>query len=226
MWQPNPNVLPLPLLVQENTFHGFLAAARQLVEASVLPARSNAASTLAKQQLCFLASMSLALHLQAFHGFLAKLFHAGSENIILLLALLMQENTFLDFLAVARHLVEAGYTSREGLAVWGRSAGGLTLGASLNMDPGVSGSVTLKTIGLKFNHFEVQKTMTLKLKTAFRDHIKCGNFDDCDVNRLKMHTSYQLYFFRRQKAVQGRTQQGMPSCRGPHSCCLGMSPTL
>jgi hypothetical protein len=49
-----------------------------------------------------------------------------------------QKSTFHDFLAVGRHLVDAGYTSREGLAVWGRSAGGLTLGASLNMDPGVS----------------------------------------------------------------------------------------
>jgi hypothetical protein len=58
----------------------------------------------------------------------------------------VQENTFHDFLAVARHLVEAGYTSRAGLAVWGRSAGGLTLGASLNMDPGVSAAEQMQAV--------------------------------------------------------------------------------
>jgi hypothetical protein len=67
---------------------------------------------------------------------------AAAAALLLLLHMLMssalQKNTFQDFLAAARHLVDAGYTSRQGLAVWGRSAGGLTLGASLNMDTGVS----------------------------------------------------------------------------------------
>ena len=35
-----------------------------------------------------------------------------------------KKNTFHDFLAAARHLVETGYTSKERLALWGRSAGG------------------------------------------------------------------------------------------------------
>jgi oligopeptidase B len=44
-------------------------------------------------------------------------------------------NTFTDFLACARHLVEAGYTSRERLAAEGGSAGGLLIGAAVNLEP-------------------------------------------------------------------------------------------
>lgn len=41
-----------------------------------------------------------------------------------------------DFLAVSQHLVAQLYTSPERLAYWGRSAGGLTVAAALNMNPG------------------------------------------------------------------------------------------
>ncbi len=44
-------------------------------------------------------------------------------------------NTFTDFLAAAEHLVEQGFTSRERLAIRGGSAGGLLIGAVLNMRP-------------------------------------------------------------------------------------------
>lgn len=40
-----------------------------------------------------------------------------------------------DFLAAARHLFQQQYTSPQHLAIWGRSAGGLTVAAALNMDP-------------------------------------------------------------------------------------------
>jgi len=45
-------------------------------------------------------------------------------------------NTFTDFLACAEHLVEAGYTRRDRLGIEGGSAGGLLIGAVLNLDPG------------------------------------------------------------------------------------------
>jgi oligopeptidase B len=35
-----------------------------------------------------------------------------------------KKNTFYDFLAAAKHLVERGFTSHDKLAIWGRSAGG------------------------------------------------------------------------------------------------------
>jgi oligopeptidase B len=46
-----------------------------------------------------------------------------------------KENTFTDFIACARHLVEQGYTSRERLAAEGGSAGGLLIGAAINLAP-------------------------------------------------------------------------------------------
>lgn len=44
-------------------------------------------------------------------------------------------NTFTDFIACADHLVGQGYTSPSRLAIRGRSAGGLLIGAVLNMRP-------------------------------------------------------------------------------------------
>jgi oligopeptidase B len=48
---------------------------------------------------------------------------------------LNKTNTFTDFIACADHLVEQGYTSPSRLAIRGRSAGGLLIGAVLNMRP-------------------------------------------------------------------------------------------
>lgn len=44
-------------------------------------------------------------------------------------------NTFTDFISVAEALIARGYTSPERLAIWGGSAGGLLVGAVLNMRP-------------------------------------------------------------------------------------------
>lgn len=44
-------------------------------------------------------------------------------------------NTFTDFIAVADALIERGYTTSERLAVQGGSAGGLLMGAAVNMRP-------------------------------------------------------------------------------------------
>jgi oligopeptidase B len=49
--------------------------------------------------------------------------------------MLQKRNTFTDFIAVADHLVAQGYTSRERLAIQGGSAGGLLIGATLNLRP-------------------------------------------------------------------------------------------
>jgi oligopeptidase B len=48
---------------------------------------------------------------------------------------LEKKNTFEDFVASGRALIEAGYTSSERLAIMGGSAGGLLVGAVLNMAP-------------------------------------------------------------------------------------------
>jgi len=49
--------------------------------------------------------------------------------------LLQKKNTFSDFIACAEHVISAGYTSSDRLAIMGGSAGGLLMGAVLNMRP-------------------------------------------------------------------------------------------
>jgi oligopeptidase B len=49
--------------------------------------------------------------------------------------LLRKKNTFTDFVACARHLVDLGWTSADRLAAEGGSAGGLLMGAVANSDP-------------------------------------------------------------------------------------------
>ena len=49
--------------------------------------------------------------------------------------LLRKKNSFTDFVAVADYLVDEGYTSRDKLVISGVSAGGLLVGAALNMRP-------------------------------------------------------------------------------------------
>jgi oligopeptidase B len=50
--------------------------------------------------------------------------------------LLHKKNTFTDFIACARHLAQAGWTSAGRLVARGGSAGGLLMGAVANMAPG------------------------------------------------------------------------------------------
>ncbi|PIA26714.1 hypothetical protein AQUCO_09100092v1 [Aquilegia coerulea] len=49
--------------------------------------------------------------------------------------LLKKRNTFSDFIACAEYLIENKYSSKEKLCIHGRSAGGLLIGAVLNMRP-------------------------------------------------------------------------------------------
>lgn len=51
--------------------------------------------------------------------------------------LMNKKNTFTDFIACADHLVKAQYGSRDRLAIEGGSAGGLLIGAVLNLRPDV-----------------------------------------------------------------------------------------
>ena len=44
-------------------------------------------------------------------------------------------NTFFDFCSAAEHLIKEGYTKSEQLSIYGRSAGGLLIGACVNLRP-------------------------------------------------------------------------------------------
>ena len=49
--------------------------------------------------------------------------------------MLNKKNTFTDFIAAAEHVIKEGYTSKDKLAIRGGSAGGLLMGAVVNMRP-------------------------------------------------------------------------------------------
>ncbi|GEE01250.1 protease [Gordonia spumicola] len=55
--------------------------------------------------------------------------------------LLNKRNTFTDYIAVARHLIDSGRTSASQLVADGGSAGGLLMGAVVNMAPELFGGV-------------------------------------------------------------------------------------
>ncbi len=51
-----------------------------------------------------------------------------------------KQNTFTDFVTCARYLIESGITKPEGLCIRGASAGGLLVGAVLNLSPELFGA--------------------------------------------------------------------------------------
>jgi oligopeptidase B len=55
-----------------------------------------------------------------------------------------KRNTFTDFIAAADFLVARGYTARERLVIEGGSAGGLLIGAVLNMRPDLCGAAVMR----------------------------------------------------------------------------------
>ena len=58
--------------------------------------------------------------------------------------MLQKPNTFTDFVAAADHLVAEGYASRDGLVIEGGSAGGLLIGAVLNLRPDLCRAAVLR----------------------------------------------------------------------------------
>ena len=58
--------------------------------------------------------------------------------------MLKKKNTFTDFVACADHLVKQGYCSRDRLAIQGGSAGGLLVGATLNLRPDLCKAAVLQ----------------------------------------------------------------------------------
>jgi oligopeptidase B len=58
--------------------------------------------------------------------------------------MMQKKNTFIDFISVAEHLKKEGYTATERLVIEGGSAGGLLIGAVLNMRPDVCRAAVMR----------------------------------------------------------------------------------
>ena len=96
-------------------------------------------------------------------------------------------HTFTDFIACADHLVNAGYTARDRLAISGGSAGGMLVGAVLNLRPDLC-----KVALLEVPFVDVLNTMsddTLPLTT--QEYIEWGNPNVADEYRyIKSYCPY------------------------------------
>ncbi|KAF9112778.1 hypothetical protein BGX27_002823 [Mortierella sp. AM989] len=92
-------------------------------------------------------------------------------------------NTFLDFISCAEYLIKEGYTSPEKLAIYGRSAGGLMIGAVVNMRPDL-----FKTALTEVPFVDAVNTMLDSSIpwTAF-EWEEWGNPEDPEIYRIMKH---------------------------------------
>ena len=98
-----------------------------------------------------------------------------------------KRNTFTDFVACADHLVAQRYTSPRGLAIRGRSAGGLLIGAVLNMRPELFGCAVAQV------PFVDALTTMLddKLPLTINEYDEWGNPADPELYRyMKSYSPY------------------------------------
>jgi oligopeptidase B len=96
-------------------------------------------------------------------------------------------NTFTDFIAAAEHLIAERYTSKERLAIGGRSAGGLLIGAVLNMRPDL-----FRAAALWVPFVDVVNTMLdASLPLTVGEYEEWGNPNDpVEYARLKSYCPY------------------------------------
>jgi oligopeptidase B len=85
--------------------------------------------------------------------------------------MMTKKNTFTDFIDVADYLVKEGYTSKDRLAITGGSAGGLLMGAVVNMRPDL-----FKAVMAYVPFVDVINTMLdASLPLTTQEYIEWGN---------------------------------------------------
>jgi oligopeptidase B len=75
--------------------------------------------------------------------------------------MMTKKNTFTDFIAAAEHLIKAGYTSKERLVITGGSAGGLLMGAVVNLRPDLFKAVVAYVPFVDVVNTELDETLPL-----------------------------------------------------------------
>ncbi len=85
--------------------------------------------------------------------------------------LMKKKNTFTDFVACAEHLVAKGYTAPDRLVIQGGSAGGLLMGAVVNMRPDL-----FKAVVTQVPFVDVMSTMLdASLPLTVQEYLEWGN---------------------------------------------------
>lgn len=77
--------------------------------------------------------------------------------------ILTKKNSFTDFITCAEHLLAEKYTSRERLAITGGSAGGLLMGAVLNLRPDLFAAVVTRVPFVDALNTELDATLPLTI---------------------------------------------------------------
>jgi oligopeptidase B len=94
--------------------------------------------------------------------------------------MLHKRNTFTDFIACAEHLVAQGYTARPRLVIEGGSAGGLLMGAVLNMRPDLFHAALLRVPFLDVLNTMLDESLPLTV----------GEFEEWGNPKIREHYAY------------------------------------
>ena len=91
-----------------------------------------------------------------------------------------KRNTFTDFIAVADYLAESGYTGRDRLVIEGGSAGGLLIGAVINMRPDVATAAVLRVPFVDVISTMLDESLPLTV----------GEFEEWGNPKIREHCDY------------------------------------
>uniref|UniRef100_A0A6C0JJS0 Peptidase S9 prolyl oligopeptidase catalytic domain-containing protein n=1 Tax=viral metagenome TaxID=1070528 RepID=A0A6C0JJS0_9ZZZZ len=80
--------------------------------------------------------------------------------------LLHKKHTFIDFIKIADYIVEHKFTTREKLAIWGRSAGGLLISTVINMRPDLCNLAILGVPFVDINYTLNNTKLPLGMETS------------------------------------------------------------
>jgi oligopeptidase B len=94
--------------------------------------------------------------------------------------MMAKRNTFTDFIAVADHLVASGYTAADRLVIEGGSAGGLLIGAVLNMRPDCAAAAVLRVPFVDVINTMLDESLPLTV----------GEFEEWGNPKIREHYEY------------------------------------